>query len=73
MFSFGPSPTRAKKAWSSSTCLLYDINHPYKNRKYKKTTCQCLWKRRKRERDGEAKTNSKEKERKETGKRKGED
>ncbi len=23
MFSFGPSPTRAKKAWSSSTCLLY--------------------------------------------------
>ncbi len=24
MFSFGPSPTRAKKAWSSSTCLLYE-------------------------------------------------
>ena len=23
MFSFGPNPTRAKKAWSSSTCLLY--------------------------------------------------
>jgi hypothetical protein len=23
MFSFGTSPTRAKKAWSSSTCLLY--------------------------------------------------
>jgi hypothetical protein len=24
MFTFGPNPTRAKKAWSSSTCLLYD-------------------------------------------------
>ncbi len=23
MFSFGPNPTRAKNAWSSSTCLLY--------------------------------------------------
>ncbi len=23
MFSFGPNPTREKKAWSSSTCLLY--------------------------------------------------
>ncbi len=23
MFSFGPNQTRAKKAWSSSTCLLY--------------------------------------------------
>jgi hypothetical protein len=23
MFTFGPNPTRAKKAWSSSTCLLY--------------------------------------------------
>jgi hypothetical protein len=26
MFSFGPNPTRAKKAWSSSTCLLYALN-----------------------------------------------
>ena len=25
LFSFGPSPTRAKKAWSSSTCLLYGV------------------------------------------------
>jgi hypothetical protein len=25
MFSFGPNPTREKKAWSSSTCLLYVI------------------------------------------------
>ncbi len=24
MFSFGPNPTRAKNAWSSSTCLLYE-------------------------------------------------
>ncbi len=24
MFSFGPNPTREKKAWSSSTCLLYE-------------------------------------------------
>jgi hypothetical protein len=23
MFSFDPNPTRAKNAWSSSTCLLY--------------------------------------------------
>ncbi len=23
MFFFGPNPTREKKAWSSSTCLLY--------------------------------------------------
>jgi hypothetical protein len=28
MFSFGPNPTRAKKAWSSSTCLLYDQSKP---------------------------------------------
>ena len=25
MFSFDPNPTRAKNAWSSSTCLLYDL------------------------------------------------
>jgi hypothetical protein len=25
MFSFGPNPTREKKAWSSSTCLLYGL------------------------------------------------
>jgi hypothetical protein len=25
MFAFGPNPTRAKKAWSSSTCLLYGL------------------------------------------------
>jgi len=24
-FSFGPNPTRAKKTWSSSTCLLYAV------------------------------------------------
>ncbi len=30
MFSFGPSPTRAKKAWSSSTCLLYAPNHTFR-------------------------------------------
>jgi hypothetical protein len=27
MFSFGPNPTRAKKAWSSSTCLLYALQN----------------------------------------------
>ncbi len=26
MFSFGPNPTRAKNAWSSSICLLYEDN-----------------------------------------------
>jgi hypothetical protein len=26
MFSFDPNPTRAKNAWSSSTCLLYGWN-----------------------------------------------
>jgi hypothetical protein len=26
MFSFDPNPTRAKNAWSSSTCLLYVAN-----------------------------------------------
>jgi hypothetical protein len=26
MFSFVPNPTKAKNAWSSSTCLLYDHN-----------------------------------------------
>ncbi len=25
MFSFVPNPTRAKNAWPSSTCLLYDL------------------------------------------------
>jgi hypothetical protein len=25
MFSFGPNPTREKKPWSSSTCLLYGV------------------------------------------------
>ncbi len=28
MFSFGPNPTRAKKTWSSSTCLLYAEDPP---------------------------------------------
>ncbi len=28
MFFFGPNPTRAKNAWSSSTCLLYGCPHP---------------------------------------------
>ncbi len=27
MFFFVPNPTRAKHAWSSSTCLLYDYNY----------------------------------------------
>jgi hypothetical protein len=27
LFSFDPNPTRAKNAWSSSTCLLYASNH----------------------------------------------
>jgi hypothetical protein len=27
MCSFGPNPTRAKNAWSSSTCLLYGAVH----------------------------------------------
>jgi hypothetical protein len=26
IFSFDPIPTRAKNAWSSSTCLLYAVN-----------------------------------------------
>ncbi len=26
MFSFVPNPTRARNAWSSSTCLLYEGN-----------------------------------------------
>ncbi len=26
LFSFVPNPTRAKNAWSSSTCLLYDVH-----------------------------------------------
>jgi hypothetical protein len=29
MFSFGPNPTREKKAWSSSTCLLYAFNYNF--------------------------------------------
>ncbi len=28
MFSFDPNPTTARKAWSSSTCLLYDPDDP---------------------------------------------
>jgi hypothetical protein len=27
MFSFDPNPTRAKNAWSSSTCLLYGADY----------------------------------------------
>ncbi len=29
MFSFDPIPTRTKKAWSSSTCLLYDLHRSH--------------------------------------------
>jgi hypothetical protein len=32
LFSFDPNPTRAKNAWSSSTCLLYGTS-PFFNRK----------------------------------------
>jgi hypothetical protein len=28
MFFFVPIPTRAKNAWSSSTCLLYALDRP---------------------------------------------
>ncbi len=31
IFSFDPIPTRAKKAWSSSTCLLYGLWSVYTN------------------------------------------
>jgi hypothetical protein len=33
MFSFDPNPTRAKNAWSSSTCLLYVCHRPKENAK----------------------------------------
>ncbi len=41
LFSFGPSPTRAKKAWSSYTCLLYgaryrDLHHNFNKNEMKK-------------------------------------
>jgi len=44
MFSFGPIPTRTKKAWSSSTCLLYAYDYniladfPVKGKHWMKST-----------------------------------
>ncbi len=46
--------------------LVY-VNHPSNNKKYKETTCQCIWERRKREREGGVKRKKERRRRKERG------
>jgi hypothetical protein len=42
MFSFDPNPTTARKAWSSSTCLLYEVNYGGRSPKFIWAPCHVM-------------------------------